>query len=311
MTDIAKFASLHNHSMYSDGTFQIKELIDKAHEKNIDLQNKRKMMIKGFAIVDHDFYPSESIIKEEREYASQYDIELIFGTEISADSANVHIVGYELDPTCYSIYHYMLKEQFKRVEAFEDTCRRLNRLFEKEGLSIDLYRDIGPSALKKDKYGRVIEHGPLRWHYLRQAMVERGMAKDRRDADILIGPGGPCYHQRETIDSITALDLIKDCGGIAVIAHPHQIPENFRWRVISSLIEAGIDGIEAYHKSYFEPENENIYVKLAKENNLMVLSATDTHDNIEDIERFLVPYKIFESIRSAGYSLYRADKVVN
>ena len=83
-----------------------------------------------------------------------------------------------------------------RLEAFEDTCRRLNRLFEKEGKTIDLYRDIGPKALKKDKNGRIIEHGPLRWHYLRVAMVENGMAKDRKEANILIAPGGPCYHQR-------------------------------------------------------------------------------------------------------------------
>ena len=295
---IAKYASLHNHSTYSDGSFEVKELIEKVNEINEELQTHRGMMIKGLAVVDHDFYPNEAIVEEEKEYAAKLDIDLIFGTEISADGSSVHIIGYDIDPTNYSFYHFMLKEHYKRLEAFEDTCRRLNRLFEKEGKTIDLYRDIGPKALKKDKNGRIIEHGPLRWHYLRVAMVENGMAKDRKEANILIAPGGPCYHQRETIDSISALELILNCGGKPILAHPHQIPEAYRWRVIQSLVEAGLIGIEAFHRSYNEPEDRNIYAQYAKNNNLLILSGTDLHEDIEDIGKFLVPYDIFKKIKS-------------
>ncbi|MDY6967031.1 MAG: hypothetical protein SVR08_00045 [Spirochaetota bacterium] len=297
MKNLKYFASLHNHTIYSDGSFQIRELINKTKDVNEELRVKRGIMIKGLAIVDHDFYPNEVIIEEERDYAKKFGIELIFGTEISADSASVHIIGYELKPSNYSIYQFMLKEQFKRLEAFEDTCRRLNRLFEREGITIDLNKDVGPKALKKDKKGRIIEHAPLRWHYLREAMKERGMAKDSKEANILIGPGGPCYHQRETIDSISAIELIIGSGGKPVLAHPHKIPESYRWRIIRSLIEAGLTGIEAFHESYYESEESNIYVDLARKNDLMILSGTDLHDNIEDIGRFLVTYDKYESLK--------------
>ena len=160
------------------------------------------------------------------------------------------------------------------MQAFEDTCRRLNKLFEKEGISIDLDRDVGPLALTKDNQGRVVGYGPLRWHYLREAMVKKGMAKTTHEANILIGPGGPCYHQRETANSVETVELIKEWGGKPVLAHPHKIPEAFRWRVIRSLAEAGLFGIEVYTDSYAEIEETNIYLKFARENGLLALAGT-------------------------------------
>lgn len=44
----------------------------------------------------------------------------------------------------------------------------------------------------------------------------------------------------------------------------------------------------------------NIYIKIAKENNLMVLAGTDLHNNIEDIGRFLLSFEVFESMKYKG-----------
>jgi hypothetical protein len=297
MKDFIQMASLHNHTKYSDGGFRAEELVEKAHELNKDLKERKGIMIKGLAIVDHDFYPSEAKIAELRKYAAQFDIDLIFGTEISTDSAQVHIVGYEIEPRNYSFFRYVIKEHYKRLEAFEDTCRRLNKLFEREGMAIDLDRDVGPPALSKDTEGKETGYGPLRWHYLRQAMVEKGMAQTTRDANVLIGPGGPCYHQRETANSVETVETIREWGGKPVLAHPHKIPEAFRWRVIRSLAEAGLFGIEVYSDSYAEIEETNVYLKFARENGLLPLAGTDLHANIEDIGKFLLPYEVFQKLK--------------
>lgn len=290
-------ASFHNHTKYSDGSFQMEDLLDKLRKINRVLMQEQGLMIKGLAIVDHDFYPDEAMIGASREYAAQYDIDLIFGTEISADNDRVHIVGYQIDASNFSFLRHVIKEQYKRLEAFETTCRNLNHFFHMKGKSIDLDRDLGHKTLKKNKEGFISAHGPLRWHYLREAMVERGMAKDTREANTLIGPGGPCYHQRETIDSVMAVERVLKWGGKPVLAHPHKIPEEYRELVISSLIRAGLAGIEAYTGSYDEPEENNIYVRIARENNLLILAGTDLHRHIDDIGKFLLPYEAFQGLR--------------
>jgi predicted metal-dependent phosphoesterase TrpH len=297
MPKVTHMASFHNHTKYSDGSFLAEELVEKVHELNVELVKRREATIRGLAIVDHEFYPSEAEIAHLREYAAQFDMQLIFGTEISTDSAQVHIIGYEIEPRNYSFYRYVIREHYKRLEAFEDTCRRLNKLFIGEGTSIHLDQDVGLRALNKDPQQRVIGYGPLRWHYLREAMVEKGMAKTTREANGLIGPGGPCYHQRETANSVEMVELIREWGGKPVLAHPHRIPEMFRWRVIRSLMAAGLFGIEAYTESYAEPEESNEYVKLAQENGLLALAGTDLHGNIGDVGRFLLPYEAFQKLK--------------
>jgi len=296
-----QLASFHNHTRYSDGTFKVEELVEQVHRLNQRLLRERDAVIRGVAIVDHDFYPPEAEIHRLREHAARFGIELAFGTEISADSAQVHIIGYEIDTSNYAFFRYMVREHYKRLEAFEDTCRRLNKLFEREGRSVDLDRDVGPQALKRDEAGRVVGYGPLRWHYLRVAMVRRGMARDTKEANVLIGPGGPCYHQRETMNSVEVVERILEWGGKPVLAHPHKIPEAFRDRVIRSLIEAGLWGIEAYSASYHEPEERNRYVKLAREHGLVVLAGTDLHgEEVEEVLRFLLPYEAFLRLIQRG-----------
>jgi predicted metal-dependent phosphoesterase TrpH len=290
-------ASLHNHTEYSDGSFRIEELLDKLARINEVLKEEQEIIIKGLAIVDHDFYPDKTMILKSRDDALKYGIELIFGTEISADNDLVHIVGYEIDASDFSFHRHVIKEQYKRLDAFETTCRNLNHFFYKEGKTINFDRDVGYKTLKKNKDGYITSHGPLRWHYLREAMVERGMAKDIMIANTLIGPGGPCYHQRETINSVMAVERVLKWGGKPVLAHPHRIPEEFRALLIHSLIRAGLVGIEAYTSSYNEPEETNIYVKIAKENNLLVVAGTDLHRKIEDVGEFLLPFEAFQRLK--------------
>ena len=129
-------------------------------------------------------------------------------------------------------------------------------------------------------------------------MVERGMAQNTKEANVLIGPVGPCYHQRETIDSVTAVERVLKWGGKPVLAHPHKIPEEYRELIINSLCKAGLIGIEAYTGSYHEPDENNIYVKYAKDHNLMVFSGTDLHTDINDIGKFLLPYEILKNFKT-------------
>jgi predicted metal-dependent phosphoesterase TrpH len=76
------------------------------------------------------------------------------------------------------------------------------------------------------------------------------------------------------------IKLIKDAGGVSVIAHPMA---SHRGRTISldtfgSLIQAGLDGIEVDHRDHSAEEKTQL-ISLAKESKLVMTGASDYHGN--------------------------------
>jgi predicted metal-dependent phosphoesterase TrpH len=74
--------------------------------------------------------------------------------------------------------------------------------------------------------------------------------------------------------------LIKEAGGVAVIAHPMA---SHRGRVISSetfgsIINSGLDGIEVYHRDH-TPDEKRELINLAKEFDLVMTGSSDYHGN--------------------------------
>ena len=70
----------------------------------------------------------------------------------------------------------------------------------------------------------------------------------------MVKDGSKINIRREKISPIKAIEIIKKCGGLAVLAHPHPIDEEVDSRIIgkisrdsyiSNLIDAGLDGIES------------------------------------------------------------------
>ena len=76
----------------------------------------------------------------------------------------------------------------------------------------------------------------------------------------------------ETVDTI--LNLIQECRGVAVLAHPsvyHSMP------LARELIAAGrLDGVEIDHPRN-TPEDKTELLRLAKENGLLITGGTDYH----------------------------------
>jgi predicted metal-dependent phosphoesterase TrpH len=72
-----------------------------------------------------------------------------------------------------------------------------------------------------------------------------------------------------------AVRIIKDTGGIPVIAHPGH---NFKGResVIRELIDEGTEGIEVYN-NYHSTEQIAFFEKLALEKKILITAGSDFH----------------------------------
>lgn len=81
-----KFADLHLHTIFSDGTYTPQELVLEAHSSKLD----------AIAVADHDTVRG---ILPALETAKVYGVEVIPAVELSSEYENreVHILGYFID----------------------------------------------------------------------------------------------------------------------------------------------------------------------------------------------------------------------
>ena len=75
-----------------------------------------------------------------------------------------------------------------------------------------------------------------------------------------------------------AIRLIKEAGGVAVIAHPlaSRSGRTMKPETLARLISFGLDGIEVDHRDHNDQERSELF-RLAIENDLIVTGSSDYH----------------------------------
>lgn len=87
--------------------------------------------------------------------------------------------------------------------------------------------------------------------------------------------GKPAYIHIDFISLSEALSLIKDSGGITIIAHPGNNLK-YNLNIIDELIDLGIDGIEVF-SSYHNKDDINFFYNKCIINNLLISCGSDFH----------------------------------
>ena len=137
-------------------------------------------------------------------------------------------------------------------------------------------------------------------------MVRKGFAKTIDDAfDEYIGKGGPAYVDKYRLACSEAIQIIRNAGGIAILAHPfllNTIDRKALEDIVVVLKQMGMGGIEVYYPEH-TPEDTEYYIELAMQHQLLMTGGTDFHGAINpDIEMgigrgdFHVPCALYENI---------------
>lgn len=242
------FADLHVHTTYSDGLFTPEEVIQRAI----------KLGLGCVAITDHDCVNGISPSVKE---AEGKDIEVVPGVEISAARGDkeIHILGYFIDWKDSALVDVFRRMQKNRIERM----RKILALLREDGVEIDEASVL--AAAKSGTVGRL---------HLARIMLEQKAVRNTNEAfDRYIGDGKPCSVKHERLDYRKAIKIIRDAGGVPVLAHPGTMDED---KDISDLVEAGIRGIEVFHTKHRRSANDK-YLKLAEDNGLLVTGGSDCH----------------------------------
>lgn len=247
---------LHTHTNFSDGTDSPAQLINKALAAGISV----------IGLTDHDSVSGW----QEATAALRPGISLVPGAEISCqtlDGISVHILGLLFDSQNVELMKTMEETRENRHGRMAKIIARINEA------GIDITMD--------DVLEQLADGATLGRPHLADALVKKGVVASRDEAFTqMLHNKSKYYVSHYSPTPEVAIKLIKDAGGVSVIAHPMA---SHRGRTISSetfgsLIKAGLDGIEVDHRDH-SPEEKNQLIELARDNNLVMTGASDYHGN--------------------------------
>ena len=250
---------LHTHSNASDGTDSPSELIEKAISRGLDV----------IALTDHDTVGGwDEATAALKNHESNSKLELVLGSEVSCqgeDGTSIHMLGLLFDPNYAPLISEFEKTRENRVTRMSRIISRLNEA----GIEITL------EEVNAQKRGDATLGRP----HLADALVARGHVASREEAfNIFLHNGSKFYINHYSPSPKVAIRLIKEAGGVAVIAHPlaSRSGRKIDLDTLSQLIQAGLDGIEVDHRDHNEMERSEL-MRLAIEHNLVVTGSSDYH----------------------------------
>ena len=113
-----------------------------------------------------------------------------------------------------------------------------------------------------------------------------------------IGDKCPAYVCNFRFSPSEAIKLIRDVGGIPVLAHPYTLNRD---ELIPEFVDCGLMGLEVYYSEHTQGMI-NLYLALAKEYNLLVTGGSDCHGNAKPevkIGSVKIPYELVEKLKEA------------
>ncbi len=245
---------LHVHSNKSDGTYTPTELVSYAVEKGLC----------AFALTDHD---TVSGVSEAVNAAIGTSLEVIPGVELSTEyhGRDIHIVGLYLNTEDPGFVEHLKFFQESRTIRNQKMCKALS-----DQLSISFTFEM----LQAEYPNSVI----TRAHYAKY-LLKYGHVKSMREAfDRYIGDHAPCFIPREKVTPAQGVKLIRDAGGIPILAHPilYGMSTPSLQTLVNELKSYGLVGIEAVYSTYAACDERDMK-KLARDNGLLISGGSDFH----------------------------------
>lgn len=255
---------LHIHTFYSDGLYSPSKVID----------NATKIGLSGIAITDHD---SVLGIEEAVVYSKQLDnFNIIPGIELSCiyDREEVHILGYFIDYNDKDILDVTKQLREHRVDRCKKIIERLSDL----NIKIDINNIQREDDT--DFVGRVA---------IARELIAKGYVSNIQEGfNKYLNPGKPAYVERYKLSIEDAISLIKNAGGIPVLAHPGLLKNP---SIIEYCIKMGIEGLESIHSKH-SPRQVNNFKNIAYKNDLISTGGSDCHGEVNNGELLIGKYFI-------------------
>jgi predicted metal-dependent phosphoesterase TrpH len=245
---------LHTHTNCSDGTDTPAQLVNKALAEGLSV----------LAITDHDTTSGWQASR----LALRAELSLVLGAEISCLTTNgvsVHMLGLLFDGENLQMQNMLENTRDGRIPRAHKMIELLNA----GGINITM-EDVESVKPVGATLGRP---------HIADALVKNGVVSSRDEAFTdLLHNNSPFYVAHMAPTPEDAVSIIRNAGGVAVIAHPFA---SHRGEVLSAhdflpLKNAGLNGIEVNHRDHSN-EERNALADIARELDLVITGASDYH----------------------------------
>lgn len=249
---------LHIHSSHSDGSYAPHQIAQMASELNLT----------AISITDHD---SVDGVVDGKLVSEKLKVKFIPGVEISTKYQNkgVHLLGYFIDWTNIELSKTLKHLRTARIKRANKTLDILKN----KGLSIS-YEEVQKIS-DKGSVGRV---------HIAKALLARGYVRSISEAfDLYLAAGRPAYVEKEVLQLGEAINLIRDSGGFAFIAHPGI---EKLYDCLDKFVGLGVYGVEVYHPNHTE-DDIVFFKEYAKRKNLLCSGGSDFHGENSSTKKVL------------------------
>ena len=268
-----KFADLHLHTQFSDGTFTPEELVLHAQKGGLSC----------IALTDHDTV--EGCARTAAACAA-VKMEFITGAELTAEhqDTEVHIIGYFLDTQNPALLARIATFQAVRQNRIHEMVAALNKM----GIPLKVEAVFALANCRS----------PGRPHVARALVKEKLVGSLDEAFERFLKKNRPAWVPKTKMSALESVDLIHQAGGLAVMAHPGL---NHNDDIIPDLVAVGLDGIECFHTKHSTSMSEH-YLEIAEKHDLLVTGGSDCHGYSKGrplIGTVRLPYDHIERLNAA------------
>lgn len=243
---------MHIHTNNSDGQYSTVEIVKMLKLLKAEL----------FSITDHDNIDA----CKELENIDIGNMIYIPGIELSSknNKYNCHILGYNID--------YNNIDLIKECEIIKQ--RRIDKI----KIIIEHLKTNHNIFISKPAQDKLLNKQGITGRFdICKILMEKGYGEKAEIYDKYLTNIKGITSHRSDIES--TISVIKKSNGIAILAHPKEIEENYKTNIedfIKDFIEKGIDGIEVYNTIHTIQDIRR-YKLIAEKYNLLITGGSDFH----------------------------------
>ncbi len=246
---------LHTHSTVSDGSLSPEEVVKRAAAADLA----------AMALTDHDNIGG---VETALRTGEEVGILVVPGVEISAqfERGTLHILGYFFDVSHPALRGKLAYLQRARAERNPKIAQKL------QALGIDITYEEVKAIAGSDQVGRP--------HFAR-ILMNKGIVRDFSEAfDRFLGKDKAAYVDKFRYTPNEAFDMIREAGGVAVVAHPYtlNLPDEELRATLEAWYPVGLRGLEVFYPDHTE-EMIRGYSRMADTLGLLKTGGSDFHGN--------------------------------
>ncbi len=248
-----QICDLHTHSVFSDGTYTPKEIIDEAI----------KLGLSAVALCDHNTIDG---LAEFISAAKGNDIRAIPGSEFTVDyeGKELHLVALNIP-----------EHQFEKVSCLMKSVNE-----RKKQSNIDLIAALNQAGFDIDfeTIKQTTPTGNFNRAHIAEELTKKGYTQSIKEAfDTLLKPEHGYYKEPERLSVFEMISFVKEIGAIPVIAHPFL---NLNFEELDVFLpiakKHGLAGMECFYSTYDEETTQKA-IQLADKYGLTYSGGSDFH----------------------------------